>query len=71
MVVDVLRDNGLSLRKALRYSGCSCNGYYHQSEKRRIPSDPYIVEKTEEVALRRQLYGVLIPFCCYLFFAAT
>jgi len=57
MVANVLRDEGLSLRKALRVSGCSRNGYYHQPKKRHIPLDPYVVEKTKQVALRRQLYG--------------
>ena len=57
MVADVLRDNGLSLRKALRLSGCSRSGYYHQAKKRLIPSDPYIVEKTKQIALQRPLYG--------------
>jgi transposase InsO family protein len=57
MVADVLRDNGLSLRKALHHSGCSRQGYYHQTKKRLIPSDPYIVEKTKEIATQRPLYG--------------
>jgi len=57
MVADVLRDNGLSLRKALRISGCSRQGHYHQAKKRSIPPDPYIVEKTKQVAMRRPLYG--------------
>jgi hypothetical protein len=57
MVADVLRDNGFSLRKALRISGCSRNGYYHQAKRRSIPSDPYIVEKTKQIAVQRPLYG--------------
>jgi transposase InsO family protein len=57
MVADVLRDNGLSLRKALRLSGCSRKAYYHHTKRRSIPPDPYIVEKTKEVAIQRPLYG--------------
>ena len=57
MVAEKLRDEGLSLRKALRHSGCSRNGYYHQAKKRRIPSDPYILEKTRQVAVQRPFYG--------------
>src|SRR5208283_2269825 len=57
MVTQVLRDEGLTLRKALRHSGCSRNGYYHHAKKRHIPSDPYIVEKTRQLALQRPLYG--------------
>jgi putative transposase len=57
MVADVLRGEGLSLRNALRHAGCSRNGYYHQTERRNIPSDPYIVEKTKQIAVRRPLYG--------------
>jgi len=57
MVTQVLRDEGLTLRKALHHSGCSRNGYYHHAKKRHIPSDPYIVEKTRQLALQRPLYG--------------
>lgn len=57
MVAHTLRDNGLSLRKALQQSGCSRQSYYHQPKKRFIPSDPYIVEKTKQIALQRPLYG--------------
>jgi putative transposase len=57
MVANVLREEGFSLRKALRHSGCSRQGYYHQAKKRSIPPDPYIVEKIKEIALQRPLYG--------------
>jgi len=57
MVADALREEGFSLRKALRRSGCSRQGYYHKPKKRLIPPDPYIVEKTKQIALRRPLYG--------------
>ena len=57
MVADAMREKGFSLRKALRVSGCSRNGYYHQSKKRHIPLDSYIIEKTKQIALQRPLYG--------------
>lgn len=57
MVTDVLRDNGLSLRKALCLSACSRKGYYHHAKPRSIPPDPYLTEKIRTVALERPLYG--------------
>lgn len=57
MVAERMRDEGLSLRKALRHSGCSRNGYYHHAKKRHTPSDPYIVEKTKQIVTQRPLYG--------------
>jgi len=57
MVADMIRDQGLSLRKALRLSGCSHRGYYYQARKRTLPPDPYIIEKVREEALKRPLYG--------------
>ena len=57
MVADLIRDEGVSLRKALRLSACSRGSYYHQPEKRTIPLDPYILEKVKEETLRRPLYG--------------
>jgi len=57
MVTEVLRDGGLSLRKALSLAGCSCKAYYHQSKKRSIQPDPYIVMRLNETATERPLYG--------------
>jgi putative transposase len=57
MVAEAMREEGFSLRKALRHTGCSRKAYYHQARKRCIPLDPYIVEKTRQIAMRRQLYG--------------
>jgi putative transposase len=57
MVTELLRDEGVSLRKALRLSGCSKNAYYHRTGNRTIPPDPYILEKVKEETLRRPLYG--------------
>ena len=57
MVANIIRDQGVSLRKALRLSACSRRNYYHRPEKRTIPLDPYILEKVKEETLRRPLYG--------------
>jgi len=57
MVANIIQDQGLSLRKALRLSGCSRRTHYYQIRKRTIPPDPYILEKVREEALKRPLYG--------------
>jgi transposase InsO family protein len=57
MVANIIQDQGLSLRKALRLSGCSRRSYYYRSGKRTIPPDPCILEKVREEALKRPLYG--------------
>jgi len=57
MVARMIQDQGLSLRKALRLSGCSHRSYYYQTRKRTIPSDPIILAKVREEALKRPLYG--------------
>ncbi len=57
MVADIIRNQRLSLRKALHHSGCSRRAYYHQGKRRSIPSDPYIVEKVKKITLQRPLYG--------------
>ena len=57
MVTDIIRNQGLNLRKALRHSGCSRKAYYHDPKRRRILPDPYIVEKVKKVTLQRPLYG--------------
>jgi putative transposase len=56
-VVNDIRDNGLSLRKALDYAGCSNNLYYHKPEPQDIPLDQQILEKTKEIAAQRPTYG--------------
>jgi hypothetical protein len=38
-VVNEMKDSGLSLRKALEYSGCSNNMYYHQQKPRDVGFD--------------------------------
>jgi putative transposase len=57
MVTERMRSERLSLRKALRHSGCSRQAYYYPAKKRRIPPNPYIVEKTRQLATQRPLYG--------------
>jgi len=57
MVAQALREEAFSLRKALRHSGCSRQGYYHKPKKRNISADPRIVEKIKQIALQRPLYG--------------
>ena len=57
MVADTIRNQGLSLRKALRHSGCSHKAYYHQGKRRTIPPDPYVTERIRTVAIQRPLYG--------------
>jgi putative transposase len=57
MVTDVMRQRGVSLRKALHHSGCSRQVYYRKPKRRHILSDPIIVEKTKRIALQRPLYG--------------
>jgi putative transposase len=57
MVADMILDQGASLRKALRLSGCSRKTYYHHAKTRSIPPDPYMVEKVKEVTVQRPLYG--------------
>jgi transposase InsO family protein len=58
MVANIIRDQGVSLRKALRLSACSRRSYYYRTTgKRTIPPDPYILEKVREEASRRPLYG--------------
>jgi len=57
MVAETIRDQGLSLRRALTHTGCSRSAYYYNTKKRNIPPDTSIVEKVQEEALKRPLYG--------------
>jgi putative transposase len=56
-VIEAMREAGVGLRDALRYSGSSWNLYYHQEKRRLIPPDPYIVRKVEELIVERPSYG--------------
>jgi len=57
MVAETIRSQGLSLRRAMKHTGCSRSAYYHKPKRRSIPPDPSIVEKVKEEALKRPLYG--------------
>src|SRR6202022_3134352 len=52
-----MREGGLSLNDALTYSGCTRKMYYYREVPRFIPPDPVIVEKVEELVLKRPSYG--------------
>lgn len=56
-MVQKITANGQSIRKALRYTGCSKNIYYHQPKPREIKFDQQLLEKTREIALQRPTYG--------------
>jgi hypothetical protein len=53
----MLGDGMMSLRKAMEYSGCSRKMYYYKPTQRILEPDPFIVEKTKEIALERPSYG--------------
>jgi len=56
-VVQKITANGQSIRKALKYTGCSTNIYYHQPKPQEIKFDQQLLEKTTEIALQRPTYG--------------
>lgn len=56
-MVQKLIANGQSIRKAIKYTGCSTNIYYHQPKPREIKFDQQVLEKTREIALQRPTYG--------------
>lgn len=62
-MVKEIRDNGLSLRKALSYADCSRKMYYHhhhhhqQKPRDNIQFDQQVLEKTKEIAVQRPSYG--------------
>jgi len=52
-----MREAGVGLRDALKYSGSSWNLYYHQEKPRLVISDPHIVRRVQELILERPSYG--------------
>ena len=52
-----MREAGVGLRDALRYSGSSWNLYYHRAKPRLVLSDPRIVRRVQELMLERPSYG--------------
>jgi putative transposase len=55
--VEIMLESGMSLRRTLRYAGCSRKMYYYEPIERTVELDPSIVEKMKEIALRRPSYG--------------
>jgi putative transposase len=55
--VEIMLQDGFSLRKALDYSGCSRKMYYHKTTPRTILPDPAVVDKVKQIALDRPSFG--------------
>jgi putative transposase len=55
--VQLMREDQMSLRKALEYSGCSRKMYYHEPSKRALNIDSAIVDVVGKIALERPSYG--------------
>lgn len=55
--IHTMLEHQLSLRKSLRYAGCSRTMYYYEPSPRMLEPDPVFVEKTKEIALQRPSYG--------------
>lgn len=57
-MVKAILESGLSLRKALFYTGCSRKLYYRREHKQRdLPMNQAIVEKIQAIAVQRPTYG--------------
>lgn len=50
MAVEIMLEDGFSLRKALEYSSCSRKMYYHKTSTRMVQPDPMVVEKVKQIA---------------------
>jgi putative transposase len=55
--VEIMLEDGFSLRMALDYSGCSRKLYYHKRIPRSIQPDPSVVEEVKQIALDRPTFG--------------
>jgi putative transposase len=55
--VEIMLEDGFSLRKALHYSGCSRKMYYHKTTPRMVRPDPLVVERVKQIALDRPSFG--------------
>jgi putative transposase len=55
--IQLMLEEEMSLRKALRYSGMSSCSYYYRPVARTSEPDPAITQKVEEIALQRPFYG--------------
>jgi hypothetical protein len=63
--VEIMLESGMSLRRMLRYAGCSTRMYYYEPIERTVELDPTIVDKMKEIALPRPSYGTGgWPRCC-------
>ena len=56
-MVNEIKQQGLSTRKALTYTDCSNQLYYHNSKPRDFSFDQAVLDKTKEVASQRPSYG--------------
>lgn len=55
--ISIMQQNGISLRKSLRYSGCSSTMYYYKRKPRNRRVDPAILDMIQEIAAHRPSYG--------------
>jgi transposase InsO family protein len=55
--VEIMLEDGFSLRKALNYSGLSSATYYYEPVPRVVKLHPLIVEKVKQVVFARPSYG--------------
>lgn len=56
--INIMKQNGISLRKSLQYSGCSSTMYYYKKKKRqKAPVDPAVLDMTQDIAVHRPSYG--------------
>lgn len=53
-MVQKITANGQSIRKALRYTGCSKNIYYHQPKPREIKFDQQYWKRQEKLHYKGQ-----------------
>ena len=52
-----MKQKGTSLRKFLRYSGCSSTMYYYKRKKRKAMVDPALLDMTQNIVMHRPSYG--------------
>lgn len=56
--INIMKQNGISLRKSLRYSGCSGTMYYYKRKKRqKMAVDPAVLDMMQDIAVHRPSYG--------------
>ena len=57
IAINIMRQNGISLRRSLQYAGCSSTMYYYKRRPRSKRVDPAIMDLTQEIAAHRPSYG--------------